>query len=107
MIFVTYQSTEQFCNKQISSPVLVLCIVWKYCYVFRPCWVIIKQSLHEYVTHYWIVRILFLFYFLNEIYNLNVTVKNMALTERKFINHRSGAISVNNPTTSDIHVLIA
>jgi hypothetical protein len=26
-----------------------------YCYMFRPCRVIIRHSLHEYVTFYWIV----------------------------------------------------
>jgi hypothetical protein len=30
-------------------------IVWKYCYMFRPCWVIIRQSLHLYDTRYWVV----------------------------------------------------
>jgi hypothetical protein len=28
--------------------------VWKYCYMFQPCWVI-RQSLYEYVPHYWII----------------------------------------------------
>jgi hypothetical protein len=55
--FLMHQSTQQFYNKQISATVLALFVLWKYLYMFRPCWVIIKQSLHEYVyvTRYWVV----------------------------------------------------
>jgi hypothetical protein len=40
--------------------------------------------------------------FLNKIYNLNLTVKIITQTERKFISHRSGSILVNNPIMGDI-----
>jgi hypothetical protein len=43
-----YQSKQQFSNKQMN-------IVWKYRYMFRPCWVIIRQLLHLYDTRYWVV----------------------------------------------------
>jgi hypothetical protein len=44
--------------------------------------------------------------FLNEIYNLSLTVKIITQTKRKFINHRSGSISLNNPVSSDIFIAI-
>jgi hypothetical protein len=52
MVFLMYQSTKQFHNKQINITVLVFVYYVKHCYMFRHCWVIIRQSLQEYVTRY-------------------------------------------------------
>jgi hypothetical protein len=50
MVFLMYQSIQKFYNKQINIIALAFFYLWKYDYMFHPCWVIIRQSLHEYVT---------------------------------------------------------
>jgi hypothetical protein len=52
-----YQPTQQFYNIQINTTEITIGLLHgsTYCYMFRPCRVIIRQSLQEYVIRYWII----------------------------------------------------